>query len=92
MGSLTECFASQFVAFRGLLLSLYNDSWEQGEMPLSWRQTLISYIYKGKGHVNELTSYRPIALTSAICNVFKAMMLKRLVFKLADQIHHSQGG
>ena len=35
--------------FHNMLLTLYNKCWAEGEYPDAWFQTLISYIYKGKG-------------------------------------------
>ena len=65
--------------FLEFLLEFYNKCWEKGEIPANWYKTLISYIYKNKGKLQELTSYRPIALTSMLANIFKTMWLHRLV-------------
>ena len=60
-------------------------------MPEEWFQTLVSYIYKGKGNKNELTSYRPIGLSSAIVNLFKKMWLNRIAPKIMKQMAPNQG-
>ena len=65
--------------FLNFLLEFYNKCWEQGEIPSDWYETLISYIYKNKGKSQELTSYRHIALTSMLDNIFKTPWLHRLV-------------
>ena len=39
------------------LFDLINDVWHRGEWPEAWYEIMISYIYKGKGNLNELTSY-----------------------------------
>ena len=75
-----------------VLLTLYNKMWHEGEIVPELCETLISYIYKGKGGKDELTSYRPIALTSAIMNVMKKMMLVRLTEAIMPQITLNQGG
>ena len=48
--------------FLNFLLEFYNKCWEQAEIPSDWYETLISYIYKNTGKLQELTSYRSIAL------------------------------
>ena len=65
--------------FLEFLLEFYNKCWEKGEIPANWYETLISYIYKNKGKLQELTSYRPIALTSMLASIFKTVWLHRLV-------------
>ena len=61
-------------------------------MPEEWFHTLVSYIYKGKGNKNELTSYRPIGLPSAIVNLFKKMWLNRIAPIIMNQTAPNQGG
>jgi hypothetical protein len=78
--------------FHDALLLLYNKCWAEGHYPDKWFETLISYIYKGKGPIHELTSYRPIALTSTLVNLLKSMMLARIAPVIIKQIHESQGG
>ena len=78
--------------FLNFLLEFYNKCWEQGEIPSDWYETPISYIYKNKGKLQELTSYRPIALTSMLVNIFKTMWLQRLVSLVDKHLSHCQGG
>ena len=52
----------------------------------------ISYIYKNKGKLQELTSYRPVALTSMLVNIFKTMWLQRLVSVVDKHLSHCHGG
>jgi len=78
--------------FKDMLLDLFNDCWTAETIPEEWTRTLVSYIYKNKGAKHELTSYRPIGLTSAIMNLFKRMWLARLVKVLAPQVAPNQGG
>lgn len=74
------------------MLELFNKCWREEEMPEEWFQTLVSYIYKGKGNKNELTSYRPIGLSSALVNLFKKMWLNRIAPVLMKQMAPNQGG
>ena len=84
-------FCAHTAAVPEFLLEFYNKCWEKGEIPADWYETLISYIYK-KGKLQELTSYRPIALTSMLANIFKTMWLQRLVPVIDKHLSHCQGG
>ena len=61
-------------------------------MPAEWFHTLMTYIYTGKGNKNELASYRPIGLSSAIVNLFKKMGLNRIASLIMRQMSPNQGG
>ena len=81
--------------FLNFLLEFCNKCWGQGEIPSDWYATLISYIYKSKGKLQELTSSRPIALTTCsmlVNNIFKTMWLQRLVSVVDKHLSHCQGG
>ena len=65
-----------------VLLSIFNDIWETGIFPPSWREALVIPIPKpGKDHSNP-TNYRPIALTSCTCKVLEKMINVRLMWHL----------
>ena len=50
-----------------VLLKTFNDIWETGNVPMSWREATIIPIPKpGKDNTNP-NNYHPIALTSCIC-------------------------
>ena len=76
--------------FLNFLLEFYNKCWEQREMPCDWYETLISYIYKNKGKLQDLTSYRHVALTGMLVNIFKTMWLHRLVSVVDKHLRHCQ--
>ena len=64
------------------LLDIFNDMWETGKFPESWELATIIPIPKpGKDHA-EPNSYRPIALTSCLCNTLERMINVRLVWYL----------
>ena len=66
------------------LLIIFNNIWETGEYPETWRLATIVPIPKpGKDHA-EPTNYRPIALTSCLCKTLERMINKRLVWYLDD--------
>ena len=69
-----------------VLLDCFNDIWETGIFPDSWREATIVPIPKpGKDHSNP-SNYRPIALTSCLCKTMERMINARLVWYL--EINH----
>ena len=65
-----------------VLLKTFNDIWETGNVPKSWKETTIIPIPKpGKDNANP-NNYRPIALTSCICKTLEHMINERLVWYL----------
>ena len=64
------------------LLNLFNDIWESGNIPPSWKNATVIPVPKpGKDHTNAL-NYRPIALTSCMCKTMERMVNDRLVWLL----------
>ena len=64
------------------LLHIFNDIWDTGVFPDSWRLATVIPISKpGKDHA-EPTNYRPIALTSCLCKTLERMINKRLIWYL----------
>ncbi|KAH7980194.1 hypothetical protein HPB49_013730 [Dermacentor silvarum] len=51
------------------LLDCYNNIWWSGQVPEAWRTAIVAPILKSNKPANELSSYRPISLTSAACKV-----------------------
>ncbi|XP_037505979.1 uncharacterized protein LOC119382352 [Rhipicephalus sanguineus] len=88
---LAECLADQFAsreppapgALR--LLGLYNDVWNTGELPESWRTAVVAPILKPRKKATALSSYRPVSLTSAACKVLERVALERMQW-IADQL------
>ena len=63
-------------------LKTFNDIWETGNVPKSWKEATIIPIPKpGKDNTNP-NNYRPIALTSCICKTLERMINERLVWYL----------
>ena len=71
-------------ALHEALLHLYNSMWRLKCIPHELYETTLSYIYKGKVGKDELTSYRPIALTSSIINLLKRMHERMMLGRIAD--------
>ena len=62
-----------------LHLNIFNKIWISGNFPSDWWKAIVIPILKpGKDPTNP-TSYRPIALTSCICNTMERMVNHRLV-------------
>ncbi|KAH7932686.1 hypothetical protein HPB49_000976 [Dermacentor silvarum] len=49
------------------LLDCYNNIWWSGQVPEAWRTAIVAPILKSNKPANELSSYRPVSLTSAAC-------------------------
>ncbi|GBL75210.1 RNA-directed DNA polymerase from mobile element jockey [Araneus ventricosus] len=64
---------------RGEILNLFNYLWSNSTVPESWRIAKIIPILKPGKNPTEVSSYRPIALTSVLGKVFERMILARLL-------------
>ena len=62
-----------------VLLQLYNNIWEDGILPPSWKEATIIPIPKPGKDNTDPNNYRPIALTSCICKTMERMINARLV-------------
>ena len=65
------------------LLDIYNMSFSTAAVPQTWKNAIILPLLKADKPVNELSSFRPISLTSCICKVMKKMLNERL-YHLAE--------
>lgn len=66
----------------GKVLELFNKVWEEGKLPVGWKEAIIIPIKKpGKNIINP-DSYRPIALTSHICKTMEKMITERITYYL----------
>ena len=68
-----------------VLLNVYNDVWESGNFPPSWREALVIPIPKPGKDTTKPQNYRPIALTSCLCKTMERMVNARLVHCLETQ-------
>ena len=60
------------------LLGIFNQSWISATCPQSWRNATIIPILKSGSPASELTSFRPISLTSCISKTLEKMIANRL--------------
>ena len=61
------------------LLSTFNNIYNSGTLPPSWKLASIIPICKPGKPPHQTSSYRPIALTSACCKLLERMLLRRLL-------------
>ena len=62
-----------------VLLKTFNDIWETGNVPKSWKEATIILIPKPGKDKSNPNNYRSIALTSCICKTLERMINERLV-------------
>lgn len=67
------------------LLSLYNNSWNTGFIPSTWKTAKIVPILKPGKNPNMASSYRPIALSNTMLKLLERMVLSRLIWILEKE-------
>ena len=65
-----------------ILLDIFNDVWQSGDFPSSWKEALVIPIPKPGKDSSDPNNYRPIALTSCFCKTLERMVNTRLVWFL----------
>ena len=77
-----------------LLLSLFNECWNSGEIPENWKIGLLIPIYKNKGPRNDPQNYRGITLLSCIMKTYTGLIYQRLYFwaELYEMLPDNQYG
>ena len=61
-----------------IILELYNRIWETGLLPKEWKHSIVLPFVKPGKDPSSPDSYRPIALTSALCKIMERMITNRL--------------
>lgn len=64
------------------LLSLYNKVYTSQQFPKTWSQATIIPILKSDKPRHDISSYRPISLTCAVCKLLEKMISRRLMWHL----------
>ena len=67
---------------KSTLLHLFNESWRQGKVPLSWKKAHIIPIHKVGKSKKDPESYRPISLISCLGKLMERILNKRLIWCL----------
>ena len=72
---------------------IFNKSLEEGVVPLEWKNTNVTPIFK-KGSKTEPGNYRPVSLTSAVCRVMESLLRDAIVSHLTlhNLINKTQHG
>ena len=65
-----------------VLLEYINITWRKGNLPFEWKSAVVKPILKKNKPAEELSSYRPISLTSCLCKVAERMVNGRLYWWL----------
>ncbi|GFY14771.1 probable RNA-directed DNA polymerase from transposon BS [Trichonephila clavipes] len=72
-----------------LLLKSFNDSLSSSQIPKDWTHAIILPFIKPHKNPKELSSYRPISLTSVIAKLLERMILHRMLdFSFQNKIFH----
>ncbi|XP_040075893.1 uncharacterized protein LOC115309781 [Ixodes scapularis] len=62
------------------LLSIFQSFLDTAAVPDLWKRALVTPIHKGKGKpVNDVSSYRPVSVTSILCRTFERMLNRTLL-------------
>ena len=61
-----------------VLSIIFKTSYESGRLPSKWKEANISAIYK-KGDKHDLENYRPISLTSIVCEIMESLIKENLL-------------
>ena len=75
------------------LCKIFQSSITSGDVPLQWRQSNVTAIYKSSGR-SEPGNYRPISLTSIACKVVETLVKQQIVSHLQTNklVRDSQHG
>jgi hypothetical protein len=65
------------------LLSIYNESFTDADLPQSWRHSIIIPLLKAGKPASEVESYRPVSLTSCLVKLLERLISSRL-YTLAE--------
>ena len=76
------------------LLSLINECWQKKELPKEWKRATIIPILKPGKPADQISSYRPISLTSHTGKLMETMVKERLTYLLESRnlINDNQAG
>ncbi|GIX84736.1 hypothetical protein CEXT_84141 [Caerostris extrusa] len=67
-------------------LRLAIEIWETGLVPAQWKRAVVIPILKKNKDPKQLSSYRPISLTSILGKTMEKLILNRLNWYLEDKI------
>ena len=74
-----ELFMNASENLKMAILYIFNSSLSAGQLPLGWRCAGVKFLHKpGKTDYYSPSSYRPISLTSVLCELMERIVLSRL--------------
>ncbi|XP_050975638.1 uridine 5'-monophosphate synthase isoform X1 [Labeo rohita] len=68
-----------------IILILFNQIWDTGQLPSIWKQAIIIPILKPGKDPSDPSSYRPIALTSHLCKIMERIITERITYFLESR-------
>jgi hypothetical protein len=83
------CFAKEQVSIA--LAVLFNQIFQQCEIPKDWSEALVVPVYKNKGSDQDAANYRPISLTAICRRAFERLILQDLQENIS-LLSDTQGG
>ena len=75
-----------------VLVRLFNYSWCNHVLPVEWRQANVCVLHKKGTRVDDISSYRPISLTSVVVKSFERLVLHRMMDRVKDKLVNTQAG
>lgn len=93
-----EMISNMDVNHKNKVLEIYNQIWNDGDIPLQWKKSMIIPILKPGKDRKMAESYRPIHLISANAKILERLVNFRLMFKIqkhkiisSNQFAHQKG-
>lgn len=68
-----------------IVLNLFNQIWDMGQLPIAWKQSIVVHILKPGKNPSDPSSYRPISLTSHLCKIMERMITERITYFLESK-------
>ena len=91
-GFLAEFYKMFWKDLQIFILRAFNESYQEGTLPPSLRQTVISCLPKGNKPRDDLKNWRPISLTSVLYKMVTGVIATRLKKVLPELISDCQTG
>ena len=88
-GITTEFYQAFWPLLGNFLVDVYNECYEEGILPDSQRQAVLSLIFK-KGNVDDIANYRPISLTNVDYRILAFTLAQRMQKIMSNIISNDQ--
>ena len=88
-GITTEFYQAFWPLLGSFLVEVYNECYEEGILPDSQRQAVLSLIFK-KGKVDNIANYRPISLTNVDYRILAFTLAQRMQKIMSNIISNDQ--